>query len=158
MLAPYTAHLPSKAPWEPNLSNSADTDPLSTEYLAEERTNAASCGGNFLDLKIGDSGVIESPNYPEDYPPNAECTWWLKVDSYEAYSQGKIIGIIKAFKNINDRFLHFVIYFSIYLLQSEEIGRIAISCDSLTTQSCEDEKYFDFVLLSPSWEWKTFVV
>jgi len=72
-----------------------------------------------LDLKIGDSGLIQSPNYPNNYPPNAECTWWLK---------------------------------------SENNSRIKISCDSLTSQACENEKYFDFVLLSPSWNWKTFVV
>ena len=83
-MAPYTAHLTSKAPWESSHSNIANTDPLSTEYPAEERSNGETCGSNLLGLKIGDSGNISSPNYPENYPPNAECTWWLKVINCDA--------------------------------------------------------------------------
>jgi len=108
VLAPYASGLVSKAP--------SDDFSISRQ---EERANTQKCGSNMLDLKIGDSGLIQSPNYPLNYPPNAECTWWLK---------------------------------------SENNSRIKISCDSLTTQACENEKYFDFVLLSPSWNWKTFVV
>merc|ERR1712241_1467341 len=119
VLSTYTTHLTAKAPKKNKPSDILNTDSISGEDLAEERSNDKSCGNNFLGLKIGESGVIESPNYPENYPPNSECTWWLK---------------------------------------SEKNSRIEISCDSLTTQSCENEKYFDFVLLSPSWEWKTFVV
>jgi len=119
VLAPYTADLVARAPWNPNTSNNDNAEPLSLEYSSRDRSNAPICGSNLLDLKIGDSGIIESPNYPENYPPNSECTWWLK---------------------------------------SEKDARIKITCDSVTTQACVDEKYFDFILLSPSWEWKTFVV
>jgi len=118
-LTPYASNLVLQAPGTGSIASNANTESLSPKDLAKERSNVPACGNNLLDLKIGDSGLITSPNYPEDYPPDSECTWWLK---------------------------------------SEEDARIKITCDSVTTQSCEDEKYFDFVLLSPSWEWKTFVV
>ena len=70
-----------------NVSNEMSDENLhltSREYNREEDRKDAvekftTCGTNLLDLKIGDSGLIQSPNYPENYPPNAECTWWLKV-------------------------------------------------------------------------------
>ena len=40
---------------------------------------AADCGTQFTNLKIGDSGNITSPNYPELYPPSIKCAWWLQV-------------------------------------------------------------------------------
>ena len=67
-MAPYASGLVSKAP--------SDDFSISRQ---EERANTQKCGSNMLDLKIGDSGLIQSPNYPLNYPPNAECTWWLKV-------------------------------------------------------------------------------
>ncbi|XP_078582053.1 cubilin-like isoform X2 [Branchiostoma floridae x Branchiostoma japonicum] len=39
------------------------------------------CGGNFSTP----SGMIQSPNYPEVYPHNSDCTWTITVE------QGKII-------------------------------------------------------------------
>ncbi len=39
------------------------------------------CGGDITTS----SGVIESPNYPENYPNNAECTWNVKLPN----KQGK---------------------------------------------------------------------
>lgn len=112
-LVPYIANVIPPGPGKPAMRDSENVGSLST------RNSAATCGSNLLDIKIGDTGIIESPNYPENYPPNAECTWWLKA---------------------------------------EENAKIQITCDSVTTQTCKDEKYFDFVLLSPGWGWKTFVV
>lgn len=37
----------------------------------------ALCGG---DLNV-DSGHLESPNFPDDYQPNKECTWKITVPS-----------------------------------------------------------------------------
>ena len=76
-MAPYTAKLIPEAPWKRFLTHVDNAETLSREYYDQNRNNV--CGKNLLDLKIGDTGLIESPNYPEDYPPNAECTWWLKV-------------------------------------------------------------------------------
>ncbi|KAK6039301.1 hypothetical protein COOONC_23195 [Cooperia oncophora] len=33
------------------------------------------CGGPIF----ADSGVIQSPRYPESYPPNADCFWTVHV-------------------------------------------------------------------------------
>ena len=37
------------------------------------------CGFQIKELKIGDKGVIQTPNYPSNYPPDIQCIWWLKV-------------------------------------------------------------------------------
>ena len=34
------------------------------------------CGGRFL---TGDFGELQSPNFPENYPNNAECNWEITV-------------------------------------------------------------------------------
>lgn len=36
------------------------------------------CGFQYTDLKVGASGVIQTPNYPDAYPPDIQCIWWLK--------------------------------------------------------------------------------
>ena len=84
VLSTYTTHLIAKAPKKNKISDIQDIDSISGEDFAEERSNDNSCGNNLLGLKIGQSGVIESPNYPENYPPNSECTWWLKVKVNQA--------------------------------------------------------------------------
>ena len=86
-MAPYTAELIPEAPWKLALTDGDNSETLSRGYYEQNRNNAQSCGKNLLDLKIGDSGLIESPNYPEDYPPNAECTWWLKVIFFKSRYQ-----------------------------------------------------------------------
>lgn len=35
----------------------------------------AICGGDVIQEK----GILHSPNYPEDYWPNKECTWRITV-------------------------------------------------------------------------------
>ena len=37
------------------------------------------CGVNLSSLKLGDEGIIKTPNYPGNYPPDIQCIWWLKV-------------------------------------------------------------------------------
>ena len=78
-MAPYASNLESKAPWQPLLLRDNSIEQRSGPDGPQERANTKKCGTNMLDLKIGDSGLIQSPNYPSNYPPNAECTWWLKV-------------------------------------------------------------------------------
>ena len=78
-MSPYAAKLVPEAPWRPSFTDGDNSQKLSGGNYDQNRNNAGVCGRNLLDLKIGDSGRIESPNYPEEYPPNAECTWWLKV-------------------------------------------------------------------------------
>ena len=89
-MAPYTAELISKAPWTPSGSTIENADSSSRISHAQDRSS--SCGTNLLDLKIGHTGNITSPNYPDDYPPNSECTWWLKVDNY--WNQDRIFKLI----------------------------------------------------------------
>ena len=36
-----------------------------------------SCGGDLT----GSSGIIQSPNYPSNYPDYADCEWTITVDS-----------------------------------------------------------------------------
>lgn len=37
------------------------------------------CGHSWGDLVIGESGTIESPNYPNHYPSNISCVWRLQA-------------------------------------------------------------------------------
>ena len=85
ILAPYSSNLASKAPWQSILSSYTSISQHSNIDAPQERTNTYKCGSNMLNLKIGDSGLIQSPNYPRNYPPNAECTWWLKVQVTALY-------------------------------------------------------------------------
>ena len=39
-------------------------------------THNSSCGSRFL---TGDFGELQSPNFPENYPNNAECNWEITV-------------------------------------------------------------------------------
>eukprot|EP00795_Rhopilema_esculentum_P014104 gene14104-5092_t len=41
-------------------------------------TYSTDCGGNILSR----SGVIESPRYPNAYPPNKDCEWGIQVTSH----------------------------------------------------------------------------
>jgi cubilin len=48
-----------------------------------------------------DSGVIESPNFPEDYPNNLDCAWTIKV------SKGNIVNMqFSHFHLENDNLYH----------------------------------------------------
>ena len=38
------------------------------------------CGQTLVGLAPGHSGVISSPNYPDDYPDDIKCAWWLKTE------------------------------------------------------------------------------
>ena len=78
-MAPYAAKLIHEAPWNPSFTDGSYSLVRSRESNDHRTTNVSHCGNNLLDLKIGESGYIQSPNYPEDYPPNADCTWWLKA-------------------------------------------------------------------------------
>lgn len=42
-------------------------------------SNCAFCGQILDQLKAGQQGFIQSPNYPNNYPPNLECTWNLNA-------------------------------------------------------------------------------
>ena len=48
-------------------------------HLSPMSDRATACGATITDLKVGDTGYIRSPNYPEDYPADIKCVWWLKV-------------------------------------------------------------------------------
>ena len=40
--------------------------------------------GCYFELEVTeDGGFIESPNYPDDYPPNFECLWVLRAEEGE---------------------------------------------------------------------------
>ena len=57
----------------PNMVNDEDF------HLAPEIRNSGNCGFQLTGLKPGDKGVIQTPNYPENYPPDIQCIWWMKV-------------------------------------------------------------------------------
>jgi len=46
--------------------------------LAPNKMRTEECGFQNKDLKVGDKGIIQTPNYPNDYPPDIQCIWWLK--------------------------------------------------------------------------------
>ncbi|XP_067858399.1 deleted in malignant brain tumors 1 protein-like isoform X2 [Heptranchias perlo] len=43
--------------------------------LPSHHSEGASCGGYLVD----DSGSFASPNYPQQYPINSQCTWYIRV-------------------------------------------------------------------------------
>ena len=47
-------------------------------FLMIVAASSADCGGNILSR----SGVIESPRYPNAYPPNKDCEWGIQVTSH----------------------------------------------------------------------------
>lgn len=46
----------------------------------EGRSDDVNCGEALVDLKVGSTGVITTPNYPRNYPSKAKCVWWLKSE------------------------------------------------------------------------------
>ncbi|XP_069067650.1 cubilin [Pleurodeles waltl] len=42
------------------------------------------CGGNIYVSDANPTGVLTSPNYPSNYPPNADCVWIIIVPNGEA--------------------------------------------------------------------------
>lgn len=47
--------------------------------LAPDMRAPGDCGFQYTGLKPGEKGTIQTPNYPENYPPDIQCIWWLKV-------------------------------------------------------------------------------
>ena len=45
------------------------------------------CGYDLLDLRLGETGFVSSPNYPAKYGPNRRCLWNLQVSSLEGLFQ-----------------------------------------------------------------------
>ena len=45
-------------------------------FAARFNTHNSQCGGRFL---TGDFGELQSPNFPENYPNNAECNWEITI-------------------------------------------------------------------------------
>ena len=70
-----------------NFSNNFNALVSNSEYNlapAEGRTTSDHCGFQLYDLVPGDKGWISTPNYPQGYPPNLKCIWWLKVKNYSS--------------------------------------------------------------------------
>ena len=44
------------------------------------------CGYDLLDLALGETGFVSSPNYPAKYGPNRRCLWNLQVSWNCCYS------------------------------------------------------------------------
>ena len=44
-------------------------------FSADWRTNSEACGAQLT----ANQGLIQSPNYPANYPNNAECSWKISV-------------------------------------------------------------------------------
>ena len=64
-----------------NFSNNFNALVSNSEYnLAPEGRTSDHCGFQLYDLVPGDKGWISTPNYPQGYPPNLKCIWWLKVN------------------------------------------------------------------------------
>jgi hypothetical protein len=47
--------------------------------MGQTPVNASDCGTQLTALKIGETGNITSPNYPDLYPPSIKCAWWIQV-------------------------------------------------------------------------------
>ena len=100
--------------------------------LVDLRVASTNCGEKLTNLKLGDKGVIQSPNFPNFYPPSKTCIWWLQVSNESSVLfQGRV------------KFRAF---------QSPPKTKIKISCDTIETQPCNPD-FFDYLLLSPEWNW-----
>ena len=58
-----------------------DEDYHLAPVASSRTTNTEQCGVNLSNLEVGDEGIIKTPNYPNNYPPNIQCIWWLKVST-----------------------------------------------------------------------------
>ena len=47
-------------------------------HLAPDMRSTPGCGFQLAGLKPGTKGVIKTPNYPDNYPSDVQCIWWLK--------------------------------------------------------------------------------
>ena len=52
------------------------------------------CGYDLLDLSLGETGFVSSPNHPAKYGPNRRCLWNLQVRTIR-YIQGHPTGCRK---------------------------------------------------------------
>ena len=72
--------LPKSTPSKTHVGISKRQTSVPVPASAVTTTNATTdCGTQMTSLKIGDSGNITSPNYPDLYPPSIKCAWWLQV-------------------------------------------------------------------------------
>ena len=108
----------------------SDSDLHLSRFVARDR--GGQCGETITDLRPGDRGFIRSPNYPQDYPPDVKCTWWLKAKvSCVCYN------IVTCHVLCQDN------------------AKIQMTCTDVRTQSC-DGGYYDYILVSPDWTWEKY--
>lgn len=81
-------------------------------YVKETRRDkrilfAAVCGGHI----VGDEGTIQSPRFPENYAPDANCNWVIKVPkkfqvalTFQYFNVGYFIFILKFADSRTDLF------------------------------------------------------
>jgi len=68
------------------LNDNAPPKSTSKPRVSKRQTPVpADCGAQFTTLKIGDTGNITSPNYPELYPPSIKCAWWFQVKRHSGF-------------------------------------------------------------------------
>ena len=73
--------IPVLKPQNPIFELVNDEDYHLAPVASSRTTNTEQCGVNLSNLEVGDEGIIKTPNYPNNYPPNIQCIWWLKVST-----------------------------------------------------------------------------
>jgi hypothetical protein len=70
-----------QAAFENVLPDVGDPEVVVPDFVVSKRQTPVEgdCGIQLTSLKIGDTGNITSPNYPNNYPPSVKCAWWLQV-------------------------------------------------------------------------------
>ncbi|XP_069504454.1 cubilin [Ambystoma mexicanum] len=53
-------------------------------FKIKYEAKSLACGGNIYVTDANPSGVLTSPNYPNNYAPNADCVWIITVPNGEA--------------------------------------------------------------------------
>ena len=71
--------IPPLKPQNPIFELVKDKDYHLAPVARMQQSSQHQCGFSLSNLKPGDEGIIKTPNFPNDYPPNIQCIWWLKV-------------------------------------------------------------------------------
>ena len=58
------------------LFNNADNPGYKS--IGRKSGSGPECGFQNKDLNVGDKAVIQTPNYPANYPSDIQCIWWLR--------------------------------------------------------------------------------
>lgn len=89
----------------------SDTSYAGRGFNASYKSVPIECGGKFTT----DSGIIHSPNYPQNYPNGQNCEWLLEVDSNHVVNLTFLDFDMENSRNCTDDFVKVYIIIKKYI-------------------------------------------